>query len=173
MFVYIVLLSWNAPLHCSFVLFHHVADLIHCWCCSWFITLVVLLFVLLVMLLVHHIVSIIGLSHCWCTSIALLLGLLEPPCVAIVVTLCYFFAMLVTIPIACIFFKYYPHCHCLACGKLVVHHIVVRLPLLGTHHHHLPLMVFLFVCHVVVGGVSSLCCQCHCELLPTPIALWW
>jgi hypothetical protein len=96
----------------------------------------------------------------------------ETPCVAIVVTLCYFFTMLVAIPIACILVRYYPHCHGLACGKLVVHHIVVHLPLLGTHHHHLPLLVLLLVRHVV-GGVSSLCCLCHCELLPTSITLWW
>jgi hypothetical protein len=94
----------------------------------------------------------------------------EPPCVVVVVILCYLF----TIPIACVLVRYYPHCHCLACGKLVVHHIVVRLPLLGTHHHHLPLMVLLIVCHVVVGGVSALCCLHHCELLPTSIAFsWW
>ncbi len=137
---------------------------LHCLCYNSLITT-------LMQCVVHHNVGNVFNSSCcgaidllcywWCYRFITLLVLLLVCCIFVVTMgswrcfqvlnwtpLCCFycsFALLVATLITCVLVKYYPHQHHLANGKLVVHHVVVHVLFLGTHHCHLPPLVLLLV----------------------------
>lgn len=89
--------------------------------------------------------------------------MLEPPYVIVVGPLCY----------------YYSHCMCsneVPCKWQIGGLLCCYTPVVNRYYHwHLPFLVLLLV-HCVISDVASLlCCLCHGEVPPLPIALckWW